>query len=591
MQRIIWCLVLGLFAIPAFDSQTLAEEPQSGAAPSSAQPAPANGAIPDVVYIDPVDFVPEPLRKHITVEFRGTPLNEACAEIAEKIGADITIDEQALTEQGIDASEAVTGDSADEPAYLLLDRMLEYVRGVRLEWLVENGALRITTGEAHDDINITRVYNVRALLAQGLSMDDVMACIQSCTSGSWFHCDGIGGNPAEFGDVLLVKQSQRVQREVAALLVALRTPGRERQVGAPSIHRELEQRLERSVTLEFDDVPLSAVVDHLSQEYGLRIAIDHQALSDQGISADEAVSVNVRNVKLRSALNRLLENVVGIRLRIVPSNGQLCITTKEIADDTYFTVVYDVSDLAGHDAFRLEQLIDALKQSSEHNWEGIWRDSGFGTITKLPQIGTFVARFNSSALEEMHQTLASLRASISPPGTPDLPDESDEISTEYFRMDAETARDLVSLLPELVAPGTWKSTMDADGRLVDLQPDGIGVIRIAAAGRVVIDDPPLPKPDEPEKQAEEADDATAVHPETAPTPRAGVHEVVPQTVLIITHRRGVLAEVSKVLGKLSTPAWREGEQGGWRFIPPSNIQDYDDESGFGFGGGFYSVSP
>jgi hypothetical protein len=212
----------------------------------------------------------------------------------------------------------------------------------------------------------------------------------------------------------------------------------------------------------------------------------------------------------------------------------------------------------------------------------------------FPDLRLLVARSTASELNEVHTALADIRRHISPPGTPALPDEFDEIATEYLRMDTETARDLVSLLPELVAPGTWKSTVDADGHPIDLQPEGIGVIRIAAAGRIVVDDPPLPKAaDEGETQADTPDDAAIAHAESAVTPRAGVHEVVPQSALIITHRRGVLTQVSDVLGKLSTPAWQEGEQGGWRFIPPSNIRDYGDESGFGsgFGGGFFSTRP
>lgn len=553
-----------------------------GAEIKAAEPSAQDSEVPAVVYIDAVKFIPEPLRRPITVKFDGVALAEACAVIGEQAGLRVVIEEAELNHFGINSSDRVSGSALDEPACLVLDRILEYVAGVPLDWEVQGRLLLITSRETADERRVTRSYNVRSLLTAGFTMDGIIECLYSATDGPWFDRDGIGGNPAVFGEMLVVDHNERMQREVAALLKALQTPGQERRVNEPASHAELERKLDQEVTVEIGEAPLSAVVDELNDDYSLMLWIDEQALTDQGISADEPVRAIGSQSSLRSVLDRMLDDVAGVRLAAVPDRGRLRITTDELADEMFRTVIYDVADLTGDDPSMMDQLVEVARNSSRENWG--WGEGLAGSMITWPEQGLLVARFHQAALLELGRTIAELRMHASPAGNSALPDRDAEVTTEYFRMDAETANDFVRLLPELVAPGTWRSSVNAEGEPVDLAADGIGVIRMVAAGRIVIDGPPVTQ-DSAANSREVEGKAGAVD-DMASVGQTGAYEIVPQTSLIITHRRDVLSAVGELLENVAVRAWREGTEGGWRYVPPSSFRTFKSDFGFDNGSGF-----
>ena len=63
----------------------------------------------------------------------------------------------------------------------------------------------------------------------------------------------------------------------------------------------------KSTGLDFTEEPLENVVNFLQDEYDIPIQLDVPALEDAGLTPDEAMSVNVRNVSLRSAMRLLLK--------------------------------------------------------------------------------------------------------------------------------------------------------------------------------------------------------------------------------------------------------------------------------------------
>ena len=75
---------------------------------------------------------------------------------------------------------------------------------------------------------------------------------------------------------------------------------------------EAEQKILRTLRkplaepLEFFDTPLDSALEYLQDVYGISIQIDIDALDDVGIGYNEKLSVNIRNVSLRSALNLML---------------------------------------------------------------------------------------------------------------------------------------------------------------------------------------------------------------------------------------------------------------------------------------------
>ena len=94
--------------------------------------------------------------------------------------------------------------------------------------------------------------------------------------------------------------------------------------------------------LSYEDTPLSDVVSELEDTYDLEIQFDTQALEDESIQTSDAVSIDVGNISLRSALRLMLRS---LDLTYVIDNEVLMITSKAKAEETLVTKVYPVGDL------------------------------------------------------------------------------------------------------------------------------------------------------------------------------------------------------------------------------------------------------
>ncbi|MFO0791825.1 MAG: VWA domain-containing protein [Pirellulales bacterium] len=112
---------------------------------------------------------------------------------------------------------------------------------------------------------------------------------------------------------------------------------------------EAEQRIERALRsplhatgLDFVETPLKDVISQLQEDYGIPIQIDNAALEEVGVNTDEPVTVNLRNVSLRSALRLMLKNV---QLTYIVQDEVLMITTKDAAEKNLVVKVYPVADL------------------------------------------------------------------------------------------------------------------------------------------------------------------------------------------------------------------------------------------------------
>ncbi|MCO6043153.1 STN domain-containing protein [Aeoliella sp. ICT_H6.2] len=107
----------------------------------------------------------------------------------------------------------------------------------------------------------------------------------------------------------------------------------------------IQQALREPLTgvgLQFDGAPLSEVVNFLRDEYHIEIQIDAAALDDFGISPDESIHVNLRNISLGAALRIMLKQ---LELTYVISDEILLITSEEEALTRLQVAVYPVGDL------------------------------------------------------------------------------------------------------------------------------------------------------------------------------------------------------------------------------------------------------
>ena len=545
-------------------------DPVPAIAEDDAEPQPA------LVYIDPAQFVPEALSRPIDLDVTDVTLAEAMQRISEATGLPVRIDEEELQNEGVNADEVVSDRAENEPAYLLLDRMLENVGGVELAWFVDHGLLYVTTKLVADDKMATVTHNVRDLFERHISGEQLEEIITNMTAGPWFDLDGVGGTLEFFRDILVVRQSHRMQREVAALLEAIRQPGWERRSGEPASHAELEQKLDETVAVEWTKTPLGEVVQQLNRDYALRLRVDAEELENVGVTTAEAVSFPAVELPLRTVLHILLENVAGVELTAMLHKGRTQITTKLIADNRMSTVIYDVGDLTLHSECRMELLMDVVMNQT---W-GPWFDTD-GVGGNIESVGNLMfVRHAARVHAEISSLLASLRFGMDESREngweADIDTRLDaQVETHYYHVDTDAADDLVTKIPELVAPGTWASTVNADGDEVELAADAVGTLDRMAGGRRVIavtNDGRIFNSGSHEKT-----DAG----EKGPRQAAAV--VIPRTILIITHRRSVHRELVTTMDKIEFPGstWSSDRDIGFGF--------YGGSDEFYQGGGFFSV--
>jgi general secretion pathway protein D len=106
---------------------------------------------------------------------------------------------------------------------------------------------------------------------------------------------------------------------------------------------EIERRLKTPVLLRYEDAPLSEVVNGLGELAGVNIHLDPRGLSQEGVTSDTPVTINLsKEISLKSALNLILEP---LHLSYVIKDEVLKITSEQLRDGELVTVTYNVADL------------------------------------------------------------------------------------------------------------------------------------------------------------------------------------------------------------------------------------------------------
>lgn len=105
---------------------------------------------------------------------------------------------------------------------------------------------------------------------------------------------------------------------------------------------EIERALSRPITFEFDQTPLTDVLEFIHDFTGINVVPDQQGLQLAGIEPDHPITLNLRNVTLKSALKLLLEP---IELTYLIRDEVLLITDSKETGAKPITKVYPVADL------------------------------------------------------------------------------------------------------------------------------------------------------------------------------------------------------------------------------------------------------
>lgn len=511
----------------------------------SAQQPPPTAELPEIPdeprTIDPATLVPEKLAARATVDLAESSLREIAQWIQEHTGVPVLFDNRALSQEGIPLAEPVSDRLRDEPVYLLLNRL----QSLGLAWFVEDDIIHITTADVAEERMRTRPYTVGDLLDTGYEPQKLIDAILSATAGPWEEFDGTGGSVERLGDVLFVRQTDPVQRQVGGLLEALRKHGVQTFALDPPQHIAMRQALEDNVRVDFVDTPLTTAVSELAEQTQVDIRLDLPALRENRVRDREPVSLTLADRNLRTVLHVLLAE---LELTWTLRDGVLWITTADRADEHHKTAVYDVRDLCRDEPESIE-LQSAIEQQTTGPWENV--DGTGGTIV-FARPGTMVVRHTEDALREIRDLLRRYREALraSKPRERDVIDP-EEVITRYYRTHDKVADSLAQILPLLVKPDTWQN---------EFRPDASGtVLKVASAPEL-------------------SDAAGRALPAGSEGPANAAAWVVPRAVLIIRQSRAAHDEIAEVI--------RRVEQGD---PLPSSEEPEGGFGGGGFGGGFFSV--
>jgi uncharacterized membrane protein YgcG len=97
--------------------------------------------------------------------------------------------------------------------------------------------------------------------------------------------------------------------------------------------------------MRLDGVPLSDALAYLQDVTGVNMSVNWRALEAIGVARDTPVTVRLRNVKVRKALQVILNEAAPGQLAYYVDQNVLQVTTKELADADMVTRVYDIRDL------------------------------------------------------------------------------------------------------------------------------------------------------------------------------------------------------------------------------------------------------
>ena len=155
------------------------------------------------------------------------------------------------------------------------------------------------------------------------------------------------------------------------------------------IELKIEAALDAKTTAEFVDVPLSDVIEFLTQMHQIPIMLDTAAIEEAGIaSSDEPVTISLKDAQLESLLNRMLSQ---LGLDFIVENDAMSITTKEHAEEKPVARVYSVRNVSDSPLMDSKALAEVIEETIEpESWStvggsGVIKPIGDGLIINQSQ--------------------------------------------------------------------------------------------------------------------------------------------------------------------------------------------------------------
>lgn len=212
----------------------------------------------------------------------------------------------------------------------------------------------------------------------------------------------------------------------------------------------MQRLLETEIEVNFTEAPLTDVTKWMSDKLDEEVAIDIEALTEEGIRTDSPVTFQGR-FAAGIALSQILEP---LQLAHQFRHGTVYVSTIHRSKERLQTVVYDVADFlqVGHS---MQGLMHFIEDSTAGPW--LNSDGEGGTQTEFSG-GLLVIRQIASVHDEIASLLGGLRKTLRATAQSPRTKES-EFQTRFHqaRSKAEAVA-IERLLRTFVAPATWNSS-------------------------------------------------------------------------------------------------------------------------------------
>jgi hypothetical protein len=368
------------------------------------------------------------LSETVAFSFQGKPLADVVEQLRRQHRIPIYFDLPALDAVQVAVDTPV---SLQLPNVRLGAALKCLLRPLGLDWVAEDGELKITSVEEADSFLVTRVYPVADLLtppsaeryAEVNAEVDSLADLITDTVGltTWSDVGGAAElTPVPDRGVIVCVQTSAIHDQIECLIAALRHARNEQfpnlQVRLPTEERKeqraivkLRQALAGPVTLNCNSASVREFAQQIASTCQIPVVVDSQ------IGDDVKVTVNLQNVHLRKALWLALDPI-GLEASIYDEVLFIAPGTSESwqDSDTRVYAVWDLvlpqdgdedSALPDRKLRRLVQTIQLCVQPT--TWEEV---GGPHEITPFRNAGALVISQTSFGHDEVSQLLANLRA-------------------------------------------------------------------------------------------------------------------------------------------------------------------------------------
>lgn len=163
--------------------------------------------------------------KSVNYEWPEISLTEYAQKIAETTGERVELDTQALNDAGIDSEATLSARAKNINLGTALREDLAEVNDTELTVTVQHGSYWITTAEDAEQHYETIVYQMESLGITGDRLTQWVELVQSETSGPWDADEPGTGTIVAMpkSHHVVIRQTAKVQREIAGLLHSLRS--------------------------------------------------------------------------------------------------------------------------------------------------------------------------------------------------------------------------------------------------------------------------------------------------------------------------------------------------------------------------------